>query len=181
MGEIVKHGLIKDKEYFNFLIDHHNDIKSLKFETVEEMIAKSCMIKRNVVENDPKEKGERALLNFGHTIGHAVEKLSGFKLLHGECVAVGIVAASYISFKNGYISQADLDTIENSLKLFDLPVRIQKTDFDSKTILQTTKSDKKMENNKVKFVLLKTIGDAFIDKTLDDSILLDAIEYITEE
>ena len=96
MGEIIKHGLIKDASYFEWLIAHEKEIWALDPEILEEMIYISCNIKRDVVERDPKEQGERALLNFGHTIGHAIEKLSDFSLYHGECVGLGIVAASLI-------------------------------------------------------------------------------------
>ena len=92
-GEILKHGLIKDKAYFTWLSENYEKIEKLEPEALEEMIAVSCNIKRQVVENDPKEQGERALLNFGHTLGHAIEKLMDFKLYHGECVVLGMVAA----------------------------------------------------------------------------------------
>lgn len=75
---------------------------------MEEMIARSCEIKREVVEHDPTEKGERALLNFGHTIGHAIEKLCGFSLYHGECVGLGILAAAYLSKKQGNLTEERL-------------------------------------------------------------------------
>ena len=101
MGEIIKHGLIKDASYFEWLIAHEKEIWALDPEILEEMIYISCNIKRDVVERDPKEQGERALLNFGHTIGHAIEKLSDFSLYHGECVGLGIVAASYLSMQLG--------------------------------------------------------------------------------
>ena len=105
MGEIIKHGLIKDASYFEWLIAHEKEIWALDPEILEEMIYISCNIKRDVVERDPKEQGERALLNFGHTIGHAIEKLSDFSLYHGECVGLGIVAASYLSMQLGHISK----------------------------------------------------------------------------
>ena len=78
-----------------------------------------------MVQNDPKEKGERALLNFGHTIGHAIEKLSDFTLYHGECVALGMVAAAYISFKSGNISKEDLEKIEHIISAYNLPIRLK--------------------------------------------------------
>ncbi len=105
MGEIIKHGLIKDASYFEWLIAHEKEIWALDPEILEEMIYISCNIKRDVVERDPKEQGERALINFGHTIGHAIEKLSDFSLYHGECVGLGIVAASYLSMQLGHISK----------------------------------------------------------------------------
>ena len=87
------------------------------------MIAGSCNIKREVVEKDPTEKGDRALLNFGHTLGHAIEKLMNFSLYHGECVALGMLAALKISNARGLISDEDIDDAVDMLKLYDFPLR----------------------------------------------------------
>ena len=92
-GEIIKHGLIKDAAYYKWLRDNISNIKNRNSDALEQMIYVSCNIKREVVEKDPKEKGDRALLNFGHTLGHAIEKLMNFKLYHGECVTLGMIAA----------------------------------------------------------------------------------------
>ena len=96
-GEIIKHGLIKDAAYYKWLRDNISNIKSRDLDALEQMIYVSCNIKREVVEKDPKEKGDRALLNYGHTLGHAIEKLMDFKLYHGECVTLGMIAALRIS------------------------------------------------------------------------------------
>ena len=107
-GEILKHGLIRNYDYFLWMNEHEKEILALDYNTLEEMVYQSCLIKRDVVERDPKEKGERALLNFGHTIGHAVEKLSDFGLSHGVCVGLGMVAASYISCQQGNLTKEQL-------------------------------------------------------------------------
>lgn len=101
MGEILKHGQIQDGAYFTKVAAACEKIKNRELNTLEEIVYGSCLIKGGVVERDPKEQGERALLNFGHTIGHAIEKLSDFQLLHGECVALGMAAAAYLSWKYG--------------------------------------------------------------------------------
>ena len=108
MGEIIKHGLIKNQNYFSYVKENATEIQALNMGILEEVIYGSCEIKRQVVENDPKEQGERALLNFGHTIGHAIEKLSDFSLYHGECVALGMVSAGYISWKLGMITKEEI-------------------------------------------------------------------------
>ena len=100
-GEIIKHGLIKDAAYYEWLRDNISNIKSRNSDALEQMIYVSCNIKREVVEKDPKEKGDRALLNYGHTLGHAIEKLMNFKLYHGECVTLGMIAALRISVNRG--------------------------------------------------------------------------------
>ena len=99
MGEILKTGLICDEEFFRFVCREQKEIKKLDMKRIARMVRKCCEIKAGVVERDPKEQGERALLNLGHTVGHAVEKLKNFTLLHGQCVGAGLVAAAYLSMK----------------------------------------------------------------------------------
>ena len=179
MGEIIKHGLIKEKAYYKWLQTHLSQIKEREFSVLEEMIERSCQIKREVVERDPKEKGERALLNFGHTLGHAIEKLMNFSLLHGECVALGIVASSYISYKRNYISIEELKEIEQIVTDLSLPVRLQRTEsLTEDIIIETSKNDKKMEHEVIKFILVKECGNAYIDKTVTKEEMKDALSYI---
>lgn len=143
---------------------------------MEEMIARSCEIKREVVEHDPTEKGERALLNFGHTIGHAIEKLCGFSLYHGECVGLGILAAAYLSQKQGNLTKEQLAGISQCLAAFGFQTQIGGISPDA--VLSATKSDKKMVGSQVKFILLHTIGDAYIYRELSDAQILDGIRYV---
>lgn len=181
MAEAIKSGLIKDADYFSFLESNHEKIQSIVWEEIEQTVSGSCQIKREVVQNDPTEKGERALLNFGHTIGHAVEKLSDFSLYHGECVAIGMVAASYISWKLGNITKETLNTIEKVLLTYQLPIRLDASHaMNAEEILLATKSDKKMQNGQIKFVLLEEIGNAYISQQVTDEILIDGISYILE-
>lgn len=179
MGEIIKHGLIKDTAYFSYLKENSDNIKALDMTALEELVYGSCEIKRRVVENDPKEQGERALLNFGHTLGHAIEKLSGFSMYHGECVAVGMAGAGYISWKLGHITKEQLDMIETTIQSYGLPVRIPEFSHTPEEILAATKLDKKMESGKVKFIVLKEIGNAVITKELTDEEILSGISYVT--
>ena len=179
MAEVIKYGLIKDARYYNFLKSKYNSISTQDFETVSSMIETSCKTKREVVERDPKEKGERALLNLGHTIGHAIEKLSDFGLFHGECVSLGMAAAAFMSMKKGYLTAENVADIENTLKLYGLPVRI--SGYDPSEVLSATKNDKKMSGGRIKFILLKSIGEAYIDDTLDDNEILEGIRYVTEQ
>ena len=178
MGEIIKHGLIQDKDYYEFIIEHEADIAEFRPEILIELILRSCAIKSRVVEIDPKEKGIRAYLNFGHTIGHAIEKLSNYELYHGQCVAIGMVSALYISRKLGNISEDEMSRAVDLIRYFELPTYVNGDKFDAKLVLEATKSDKKMENNKIKFVVLNSIGDAKINREIDDALLLEAINYI---
>lgn len=179
MGEVMKHGLIKDALYYEWLISNMYEICEKDTETLIEMIYRSCEIKKNVVEKDPFEKGDRALLNLGHTIGHAIEKYKNFELLHGECVALGCVAAAFISYKKQLLSSDEYYEIRDMFVPFYLPITI--SDINVEEIISFTKSDKKMNNNKIKFVLLKKIGKAIIDDSVTDDELKEAIEEIHYE
>lgn len=179
MAEEIKHGLIQDHAYYMWMKDNRELILQKSPEVLIGMLDIGCNIKRAVVEHDPKEKGERALLNFGHTIGHAIEKLSDFQLYHGECVSLGMVAAAYLSVKKGGLTKDELHEIEQVLTAYQLPVRI--SGYDAKEILETSKSDKKMIGGKVKFILLKRIGEAYSDLSLTDADLLEAIHYVLNQ
>lgn len=174
MAEVIKHGLIKDREYYQWIRDHKSEILSKAPEVLTEMISKSCDIKRRVVEADPKEQGERALLNFGHTLGHAVETLMDFSLLHGECVAIGCRLALKLSQKRGLISKTEA---EEACALFDDFNLSQSFDrLTPEQIIETTKSDKKMAGGHIRFILLKKIGEAYIDFTVSDEEMLEVLE-----
>lgn len=176
MGEIIKHGLIKDKEYLGWLSENKEKIIDYDYGTLKKMIYVSCNIKRQVVENDPKEKGERALLNFGHTIGHAVEKLKDFTLLHGECVTVGMAAASYLSMIKGYITKDEYNNVLSVISDFKLPIM---TDgIIAEEVVQATLNDKKMDSGIIKFILIKGIGNGVIDRTITEELMMEVVKTI---
>lgn len=175
-AEIMKHGLIKDGTFYEWLLDNMYEICDRETDTLLEMVERSCKIKKLVVEKDPTEKGDRALLNFGHTIGHAIEKSKNFSLTHGECVALGAVAAAFISWKHEWLSMEEYYEIRDMFVPFNLPISIE--DIDPQEILKLTKSDKKMEGDHIKFVLLKKVGKAVIDRTVSDDDILNALSEI---
>ena len=180
-AEVMKHGLIKDASFYEWLIENMYEICERDMKVLQEMLMRSCTVKKLVVEKDPEEQGERALLNFGHTIGHAIEKAKHFKLFHGECVALGAVAAAYISWKRELLSIEEYYEIRYMFVPFNLPISVE--GIDPEEVLRLTKSDKKMESGKIKFVLLKKIGKAVLDHTVTDEELLAAINeiYFSEE
>lgn len=180
MAEIIKHGLIRDEAYYRWISDHREGICGLDPELLEEMIYRSCQIKGSVVEEDPKEKGVRAHLNFGHTVGHAVEKLSDFRLSHGYSVALGMKAAAYLSKKLGYLSGEDISEMLSVFASFGLPVSLP-LEEDSREILQATKSDKKMAGKQIKFIILTAVGTAQIYREFTDEDLLEAIDYMKSD
>lgn len=175
-GEVLKYGYIRDKEFDQWLQKNRTALLEKHPEQLEYMIYRSCDNKRIVVEKDPTELGDRALLNFGHTLGHAIEKLMNFQLLHGECVSIGMAAAAYISWQRGNISKDELETILTTLKEFHLPVTVPM--LDTKQVIEVTKNDKKMEAGKIKFILLKEVGNAVIDPTVTEAEMEAALAFI---
>lgn len=180
-AEVMKHGLIKDAAFYTWLIENMYEICERDLDVLEEMIVRSCNIKKAVVEKDPTEQGDRALLNFGHTIGHAIEKSKNFELSHGECIALGAVAAAYISWKRNLLSMEEYYEVRDMFVPFYLPISID--NINPEEILTLTKSDKKAQNGTIKFILLKKIGKAIIDDTVTDEEILAAINeiYFDEE
>lgn len=175
-AEIMKHGLIKDASLYEWLIENMYEICERDLDTLSQMLQKSCMIKKMVVEKDPTEQGERAILNLGHTIGHAIEKAKDFSLLHGECVALGTVAAAYISWKKEMLSMEEYYEIRDMFVPFYLPISVD--GIDPQEILKLTKSDKKADAGTIRFILLKKIGKAVIDLNVTDEEILAAIHEI---
>ena len=179
MAEVLKAGLIKEGEFYEWVISSLYEIIEKDPEVLETLVEKSCSIKRLVVEKDPTEKGERALLNLGHTIGHAIEKLMDFKLLHGQCVALGTVAAAHISWKRGLLNTEEFFEIRDMMVGFDLPISM--VGLTPEEIIAATKLDKKMEQGSIKFILLKSIGKAFIAKDVTEEEMTAAINFLLME
>lgn len=175
-AEVMKHGLIKDALYYEWLLDHMYEIHDRDMDTLLEMVERSCGVKKLVVEKDPTEKGDRALLNFGHTIGHAIEKAMHFTLMHGECISLGMVAAAFISWKRENLSMEEYYEVRDMFVPFNLPISIE--GIDPQEILTLTKSDKKMDTGQIKFVLLKKVGKAVIDRSVTDEEILAAVQEI---
>ena len=179
-AEVMKHGLIRDDSYYEWLLENMYEILGQETEVLQEMLINSNRIKKEVVEADPLEKGERMVLNLGHTVGHAIEKNKNFTMTHGECVALGCVAAAWISWKRDLIEMEDFYEIRDMFVPFGLPICVEGLDVDR--VLALMKSDKKTVNGRVRFVLLKGIGQAFIDETVtDEEIRLALKELIFAE
>lgn len=177
MGEVIKHGLIKNNAYYQWLKDNREGILSRKLFACETMVYESNLIKKQVVEQDPTEKGERALLNFGHTLGHSIEKLKEFSMLHGHCVGLGCVGAAKISELRGMISSEEWKDIRNTFQMFGLPVRVDGLEW--KKVFSTLKSDKKMESGVIKFILLQSLGNAVIDRSLSEEEIKAGFDCLT--
>lgn len=175
-AEVMKHGLIKDAIFYEWLIEKMYEICERDLDTLEEMVMRSCTVKKLVVEKDPTEQGDRALLNFGHTIGHAIEKYKNFTLSHGECVALGCVAAAFISWKHDLLTMEEYYEVRDMFVPFNLPISIE--DIDEQEILRLTKSDKKMKDGTLQFILLKRVGKAMKDTSVTDADILAALDEL---
>jgi len=187
LAEIIKHSLIGDLELFNFFLENKRPAQDFSLHTLEQLLFTSCQIKKRIVERDPYEsKGLRKLLNFGHTFGHAVESVSwdlGVNLLHGEAVAIGIVAESFLSYRLGWLTQKDLDDILSVIMSVGLPHnldcfrnKIQTVDLARKLEVYLL-GDKKNFDGQIKWTLLKNIGQAVIDATIDNFKVTEVLEF----
>lgn len=175
-AEVMKHGLIKDRRYYEWLLENIYEIDDRENDVLQEMVYRSCVIKKKVVEKDPTEQGERALLNLGHTIGHGIEKASNFTLLHGECVALGCIAAANISYKRHLIGEDEYLEIRDMFVPFHLPIALRDISFTAQEVVENTKSDKKNVSGTLRFILLEKLGKAVIDETVTEKELLEAVE-----
>jgi 3-dehydroquinate synthase len=157
--ESVKHALIADSQYFDFLEENIEAILNRDDKVLQEIAYKNCRIKADVVAEDPTEKNKRRVLNYGHTVGHAVETASSFDLLHGQAIAIGIIAAGLIEEKLGLAGDGRDQKIRKLLQKLDMPLKVPPT-IGKKDLIDIIKYDKKAVDKWPKFVLLKEIGTA---------------------
>jgi len=155
--ESVKHALIADAEYFEFLESQLGAILGRDLDVLETMARHNCRIKGRVVEADPHERNQRRMLNYGHTVGHAVESTSGYDLLHGEAIAIGIVAAGLIECEMGLTEPGRLDRIRAILEKLEVPVKLP-AHLDEKKLIDILKHDKKAVDKWPRFVLIGRLG-----------------------
>jgi 3-dehydroquinate synthase len=167
MAEVIKHALIKDADKFQFLKNNRNSILNREREAINHIVNRSVKIKTAIVQADELERGERRLLNFGHTWGHAVEKEN--KIPHGQAVSIGMAFAAGLSKQLGYLKETDYNDILLLLHDYGLPLSLE---LDKNQVFDTLLRDKKKEKDKMNFVLLKTIGDAFV-KEMDTKVIKD--------
>jgi len=180
-AEVMKLALIRDAQMYEWLITNMYEICEKDASIIEEMLLRSTKIKKFYIEKDPSDKAERMALSLGHTIGYAIQTSKNEELLHGECVALGIVCAAYISWKKSFLSMEEYYEIRDMFVPFYLPISVD--NLDCQKVLEYTKSDKKINDGVQRFVLLKKIGKSFIDSTVTDQEILDALNEInfTEE
>lgn len=179
MAEVIKYGLIRDKKFYEYLILNKKEIKNRNLENLEYIALRADEIKKEVVELDFKEENIRSHLNFGHTLGHAIEKYMNFELSHGACVALGSLCAMEISKEKAYINNDEIISLKDLFRYFGLSTSLEFSD--NKKILEYTKNDKKMTAGKIKFILLKSIGHAIIDRSVGISDMEKALRSIEND
>lgn len=173
MAEVIKYGLILSSDFYKYLISNKEKIKNKDYDTLLYIIKKCCELKSYVVSLDEKESGFREILNFGHTFGHAVETLKNFEYVHGECVALGMKAALYISLKENKITKKDYDEFIDLLSFFNLNKKV--FSLTKEEVYEQLFKDKKVRDDKLNFVLLKCIGEAERRTDIEKDTILDAI------
>jgi shikimate kinase/3-dehydroquinate synthase len=185
MAEAIKHGLLNAphalpeilrKQWGDELRGGFSADDRLAFQN---LVNNVVTVKRDVVERDPFEKGERALLNLGHTFGHAIEQVTGYKVRHGEAVAMGLVCSANLSHKLGYCSATLQPMIENMLQQVSLPIRIPH--LDSEELLFAMQQDKKKKGNKLRFILMRGVEEVFIADDVSDTDVLETLVTLMDE
>lgn len=179
MGEVIKHGIIRDAEFYSFLKKNSDKVRSLDTEVLIRMAKRNCGIKAEVVECDEKENGLRAILNFGHTIGHAAESALEFGMTHGECVGLGMEAAFYIAVKRGMIGADALADLEAVLAEYGFALKTKLPPAEK--IYSFMQKDKKKSEGKLKFVLPVRIGEVIQTRDVSEAEIFEAIGYISEQ
>jgi len=177
LAEIIKSGIIEDIGLFNLLEAETKAIAGRDRKILATIVEKACRVKKGIVEMDEREKGLRRILNFGHTLGHALEAESHYELSHGEAVSIGMVAAARISEKLYDLPSEDRERIEALIAAIGHPTRIPPS-LATDGILERVKMDKKRVGNTIHFVLIKKIGFPFVNGGIEETILRNVIEEL---
>ena len=179
LGEIVKYGTGLDRELFEKLEKNTAALNTLDLEFYKEIIYDCCAIKCRIVQADEKEHGVRALLNLGHTFGHAIEAVSNFEITHGEAVAIGLVCAGQLAMKLGMWQQQEFERMRDLMLKLNLPCSLKKTwKFDD--LMSAMLHDKKTESGKLKIILPTAIGSSVIQKDIPIEIIRQSMEACCE-
>jgi len=165
LSEIIKHSIISDSQLFYFLERNIDKIMTFKMDVIETIITRSAQIKASIIEKDELDLSIRNILNYGHTVGHAVESVSNMKVWHGEAVAIGMIVEAEISYMLNMLSGVELNKLKSLIAKAGLPVTIPSLDPD--TLINTMQYDKKTVDGKLKMALPKSIGEAVIVDNVD--------------
>ena len=174
LAEVIKYGLIVDAPFFDWLEAHAQKLLARDSAALAHAIRRSCEIKAEIVARDEREQGDRALLNLGHTFGHAIESATNYSTwLHGEAVGAGMLLAADMSERLGWVSTRDVERVERVLQLFGLPVDVRSVGAD--TLAEKMKIDKKVAAGRIRLVLLKAIGKSVVTGDYADTALRETL------
>lgn len=174
LAEVIKYGLIVAPEFFDWLEAHASQLLARDTAALTHAIRRSCEIKADIVARDEREQGERALLNLGHTFGHAIESATNYaSWLHGEAVGAGMLLAADMSQRLGWVAAADVDRVERVLRLFELRTDVRS--LSATTLAENMKIDKKVAAGRIRLVLLKAIGKSVVTGDYDDAALRETL------
>jgi len=175
MAEVVKYGMIMSRELFEILEGNYPEILNLEPELICKIVTQSCSIKADVVSKDEKEGGLRRILNFGHTVGHAIEAASDYTISHGCAVSIGMVVVSRLAIIKGMFSEDEFIRLKNLLDNLGLPTKVP-ANSDTKTLIELLYHDKKTIAGKINFVLCPEIGRCFVTDKIDVKEVEEAID-----
>ena len=178
LGEVLKYGIIRDKKFFLYSVKHIDAITSKNSATLARIVAQCCRMKADIVSRDERDKNLRAILNFGHTVGHALEHAGNYRLLkHGEAVLLGMVAETFAALRLGLITPLEAGRIEDAVLSIPLP-SLHGLKSSSSTLLATMRVDKKVYGGKIRLVLPTSIGKVTLPMPVDEDIILDSLSYL---
>jgi len=175
LAEVIKYGLICDPGFFDWLETHLDELLAGDPRALAHVIYRSCEIKAEIVGRDERERGDRALLNLGHTFGHAAEAATGYmKWLHGEAIGAGLLMAAAMSSESGFMTSAEVDRVRRLIERADLPTRID--GVSPEVALDHMRIDKKVRGGRIRLVLMGKIGDAFVTADYPEAALTRTLE-----
>jgi 3-dehydroquinate synthase len=170
VAEVIKYGLICDEVFFSWLESHIDDLLAGDPVALAHVIHRSCAIKAEIVGRDEREQGDRALLNLGHTFGHAIESATGYtQWLHGEAIGAGLLMAAAMSHECGLMTARDVDRVETLVVKTGLPTRMDAVS--PQNALEHMRIDKKVQSGRIRLILMRKIGDAFITGEYSEAAL----------
>ncbi|MCB9503707.1 MAG: 3-dehydroquinate synthase [Deferribacteres bacterium] len=179
LAEVIKYGIIYSRDFFHFCEDNIKSLLSLKSQVCTEAISKCCDIKAKIVAQDEKETGIRAILNFGHTVGHAIEAVMNYQSIrHGEAVFWGMLAEAHMALKMGLLNEKEFDRIVALFHKIPLKTGINGVVFDD--LMRAMRHDKKAKDNKLRFALPKSLGETVIEGVEDETLIFNAFNFARE-
>ena len=177
LAEVIKYGLINDIDFFEWLEEHIEALVARDPFVLAEAIERSCQDKANIVAGDEREQGVRAILNLGHTFGHAIETGMGYgEIIHGEAVAIGMVMAADLSMRHGWLAESDVVRAKKLLLAAGLPIDTPEG-MTSEMFMKLMSVDKKVQSGVIRLVLLKQLGQAFISDDYESTMLAQTLAH----